>query len=70
MSSIVKVTPLNYRIKIDKIHGDGTIEPVGDTGFMKPETVQLAKFLAKLMDLDKENKELKRKLDSELLNLI
>ena len=69
MSSIVKTTPLNYRIKIDKIHADGTVESVGDTGFMKPETVQLVNFLAKLIDLDKENKELKRKLDTELLNL-
>lgn len=69
MSSILKTTPLNYRIKVEKISGDGTIELVGDTGFVKPQTIELVKFLVKLMDLDLENKESKNKLDKELLDL-
>lgn len=69
MSSLVKEAPINYRIKIEKIHGSGEVEMIGDTGFIKPQTINLVKFLAKLIDLDKENKELKNRLEKELLDM-
>lgn len=69
MASIIKSTPLNYRIKIEKIDKNGNSEIIGDTGFIKPQTVQLLNFLMNLMNMDLENKELKNKLNNELLNL-
>lgn len=69
MTSIIKSTPLNYRIKIEKIDKNGNSEIIGDTGFIKPQTVQLLNFLMNLMNMDLENKELKNKLNNELLNL-
>jgi len=69
MKGLIKEAPLNYRIKIEKISGDGTTELVGDTGFIKPKTIELVNFLIKLMDLDLKNTEFKNRLDKELLNL-
>lgn len=66
MASIIKSTPLNYRIKIEKIDKNGNSELIGDTGFIKPRTAQLLNFLLNLMDMDLKNKELKNKLNREL----
>lgn len=69
MSNIIKSTPLNYRIKVEKIDKDGNSEIVGDTGFVKPQIIEFINFLMKLMNLDLENKEFRNKLNHEISNL-
>lgn len=69
MTSIIKQTPLNYRIKVEKIDKNGGSEIVGDTGFVKPQTKEIVNFLMKLMNMDLENKEFKNKLNREISNL-
>lgn len=67
MSNIIKSTPLNYRIKVEKIDKDGNSEIVGDTGFTKPQTTELLKFLINLMNTDLKSKELENKINKEFL---
>lgn len=69
MTSIIKSTPLNYRIKVEKIDKNGNSEIIGDTGFIKPQTKQLFSFLINLMNSNLENENLKNELERELLKL-
>ena len=56
MSSILKTSPLSYRILIEKIDGQGKKSLVGDTGFVhiSEDTKNFVQMLLEIMERDLE----------------
>jgi len=56
MSSVLKTSPLSYRILIEKIDGDGNKTVIDDTGFihMSDEAKQVLSLLLQMFERDSE----------------